>query len=123
MVQAAAWSSNPNNPPDFVDLPVRDGELQPLVRAKYLANSPLATLDQYYSNLKKYSAIAVEVGTEDGLAASNRQLDGAMTQLGVKHTFETYEGDHTNRVPQRIEMNVLPFFSNSLAFTAPRSRR
>ena len=121
MAQAAAWSSNPNNPPDFVDLPVRDGELQPLVRAKYLANSPLAMLDQHYSNLKKYSAIAIEVGTEDSLAASNRQLDGAMTQLGVKHTFETYDGDHTNRVPQRIEMNVLPFFAIELSFTAPRS--
>jgi S-formylglutathione hydrolase FrmB len=114
MAQAAAWSSNPNNPPDFVDLPVKDGELQPLVRAKYLANSPLAMLDQYYSNLKKYTAIFVEVGTMDTLAESNRQLDRAMTQLGVPHTFETYEGDHTNRVPERIEMNVLPFFSKTL---------
>jgi hypothetical protein len=44
-----------------------------------------------------------------------------MTQLGVQHTFETYEGDHTNRVPERIEMNVLPFFSKVLSFTASRS--
>jgi S-formylglutathione hydrolase FrmB len=90
--------------------------LQPLIRAKWIANSPLAMLDQYVTNLKKYSFIGLEVGTQDTLAASNRQLDQAMTNLGIKHTFQTYEGDHTNRVPQRFEENVLAFFSKSLAF-------
>jgi len=116
MAEAAAWSSNPNNPPDFVDLPVKDGEVQPLIRAKWIANSPLAMLDQYITNLKKYSYIGIEVGTQDGLAASNRQLDQAMTTFGIKHTFETYEGDHTNRVPQRFEENVFAFFSKALAY-------
>lgn len=60
------------------------------------------------------------LGGLDGLAASNRDLDKSMTQLGVPHTFETYEGDHTNRVRERIEMNVLPFFSKVLATTATR---
>jgi S-formylglutathione hydrolase len=119
MAEAAAWSSNPNNPPDYVDLPVKDGEVQPLIRAKWLANSPLAMLDQYITNLKKYSAIGLEVGTADGLAASNRQLDQAMTAFGIKHTFETYDGDHTNRVPQRFEENVFAFFSKALTFNAP----
>jgi len=119
LAEAQAWSANPNNPPDFADMPIKDGEVQPLVRQKWIANSPLAMVDQYYSNLKKYAFIGVEVGTMDGLAASNRQLDSLLTQLGVQHTFETYEGDHTNRVPERIEMNVLPFFSKALVFTTP----
>jgi enterochelin esterase-like enzyme len=121
LAEAQAWSANPNNPPDYADMPIKDGEVQPLVRQKWIANSPLAMVDQYYSNLKKYAFIGIEVGTMDGLAASNRQLDGVLTQLGVPHTFETYEGDHTNRVPERIEMNVLPFFSKSLSFAAPRA--
>jgi S-formylglutathione hydrolase len=120
LAEAQAWSANPNNPPDYADLPVQNGEVQPLIRQKWIANSPLAMLDQHYTNLKKYSAIAIEVGTMDGLAGSNRDLDKAMTQLGVQHTFETYEGDHTNRVPERIEMNVLPFFSKVLSFTPPK---
>jgi enterochelin esterase-like enzyme len=114
--EAAAWSSNPKNPPDFFDLPVKDGQPQPLIVAKWVANSPLAMLDQYITNLKKYHAIMGEVGTEDGLAASNRQMDQVLTDFGVTHTFETYEGNHTNRVPERIEMKVLPFFSNNLSF-------
>ena len=60
------------------------------------------------------------VGTQDGLAAANKQLDESFKTFSVAHTFETYEGDHTNRVPERIEQKVLPFFSNNLSFTAPR---
>jgi hypothetical protein len=62
----------------------------------------------------------VDVGTQDGLAASNRQLVELLADLKVPHTFETYEGDHTNKVAERIETKVLPFFSNNLSFTAPR---
>ena len=115
--QAAAWASNPNNPPNYFDLPVKDGMPQPLIVAKYAANSPLAMVDQYVTNLKKYHAIMGDVGTQDSLAASNKQLDQILTDFGVKHTFETYEGDHTNRVKERFELKVLPFFSSNLNFT------
>jgi enterochelin esterase-like enzyme len=118
--QAAAWASNPKNPPQFFDLPVVDGQLQPLIAAKYAANSPMVMIDQYATNLKKYKAIMSDVGTQDGLAASNRQLVEIMTSLGIPHTFETYEGDHTNRVAQRFELKVLPFFSANLSFAAGR---
>ena len=114
--QAAAWSSNPNNPPTFYDLPVVDGQPQPAIAAKWVANSPLAMVDQYLTSLKKYKSIMIEVGTQDTLAGSNRQLDESFTKFGIAHTFETYDGDHTNRVPARIEEKVLPFFSNNLAF-------
>ena len=115
--EAAAWSANPNNAPKYFDEPVKDGQLQPLIVAKWLANSPLAMIDQYVTNLKKYKAIAGEVGLQDTLKASNVQLDQMMSDLGLVHTFETYEGDHTNHVPQRIETRVLPFFSSNLSFT------
>jgi hypothetical protein len=117
---AAAFSPNPKNPPDFFDNPIKDGELQPLVVAKWAASSPLAMIDQYVTNLKKYHAIMGEVGTQDGLAAANRQLDQILTDFGVVHTFETYDGDHTNRVIERIDQKVLPFFSKSLSFSAKK---
>jgi S-formylglutathione hydrolase FrmB len=116
--EAAAWSPNPNNPPNYFDLPVENGQAKPLIVAKWIANSPLAMLDQYVSNLKKYRAIAGDVGTADGLMASNKQLAEALTSFGINHTFETYEGNHTNRIGERIEMKVLPFFSQNLNFSA-----
>lgn len=96
------------------------GELQPGIAAKWVANSPLVMVDQYLTSLKKYKAIALEVGTQDSLAGGNRQLDESLKSFSIAHTFETYEGDHTNRVPERIEQKVLPFFSNNLSFIAPR---
>ena len=112
--QAAAWAPNPMNPPQFFDLPTKDGQLQPLIAAKWVANSPLVMVDQYVPNLKTYRAIALDVGTQDSLGASNIDLDKALTRLGVTHSFETYEGDHTNRVRERFEAKVLPFFSQQL---------
>ena len=38
-----------------------------------------------------------------------------MTDFGIAHTFETYEGGHVDRVPERIEGKVLPFFSKNLS--------
>jgi hypothetical protein len=63
--QAAAWAPNPMNPPQFFDLPTRDGEIQPLITAKWVTNSPLVMVDQYVRNLKRYRAIAIDVGTKD----------------------------------------------------------
>lgn len=113
---AAAWSSNPNNPPTFYDVPVVDGEYNAAIGAKWYANSPLAMVDQYWSNLKKYKAIMVDVGLQDTLLNGNRDMDASLTRLGVKHVWETYEGDHTNRVRERFETRVLPFFSQNLEF-------
>jgi enterochelin esterase-like enzyme len=115
---AAAWSPNPKNPPLFFDLPVKDGKVRPDIVAKWVANSPMEMLDQYASNLSKYYAIAIEVGTKDSLMASNQQLDAAMTRLRIPHAFEEYEGDHTDHVKERIEKNVIPFFARHLVAPA-----
>ena len=122
LAEGAAWSPNPGNPPLYLDLPVKDGQLQPDVIAKWAANAPLAMVGQYIPNLKKYHAIAMEVGTKDGLRASNKQLEEMFTKFGVTHTYEEYEGDHTNKVFERIETNVLPFFSKNLSFDAEASQ-
>jgi S-formylglutathione hydrolase len=115
--EAAAWSPNPMNPPQFFDLPEKDGEFQPLVAAKWVVNSPLMMVEQYVSNLKKYHAIAMDCGLQDTLIASNKDLDQALVRLGVTHSFDTYEGNHTNRVKERFEAKVLPFFSDNLTFS------
>jgi enterochelin esterase-like enzyme len=71
-------------------------------------------VDQYAANLNRYYSLGVEIGTEDTLLASNRQLHEALTRLRVPHYYEEYQGDHTNKVRERIERNVLPFFAKNL---------
>jgi S-formylglutathione hydrolase len=118
LASAAAWSPNPKNPPLFLDLPIKDGKVRPDIVAKWVANAPLEMLEQHADNLRKYYAVAIEIGTSDGLLASNKQLHETMTRLRIPHHYEEYDGDHTNRVRERIERNVLPFFSKNLAAPA-----
>jgi S-formylglutathione hydrolase FrmB len=116
LARAAAWAPNPAKPPLYLDLPTKDGRVVAAVAEKFAANSPVAMLDQYVPNLKKYNAIALDIGLQDGLITSNRVMVEALTRFGIAHTFETYEGDHNNRIPQRLEEKVLPFFSRHLSF-------
>jgi S-formylglutathione hydrolase FrmB len=116
IASAAAWSPDPNNAPLYFDLPMLDGKPQPLIAAKWDANAPLAMLDQYVPNLKKFHAIALDVGTKDGLLTSMQDLDRNMTTFGIAHTFETYDGTHISGIQVRLEKNVMPFFSTNLFF-------
>jgi enterochelin esterase-like enzyme len=122
MAEAAAWSSNPKRPPLFFDQPTEDGKFRPEIAAKWVANSPLAMVDQYLGSLRKFKAIAMDVGLQDSLAGSNRQMDAALTQFDIAHTFETYEGTHTSNVKDRFEQKVLPFFSTNLSFDAVKAQ-
>ena len=115
LAEAAAWSPNPKNPPLFLNLPVKDGKPQPDVVAQWVANAPLAMLPQYVPNLRKLHAIAIDVGDKDGLSRSNRQLSEALSAFDIRNTFETYDGDHTNRIAERVRAKVLPFFSANLS--------
>jgi enterochelin esterase-like enzyme len=119
---AAAWSPNPSNAPDYVDLPVKDGQPQPAIVAKWHANSALAMVDQYIPNLRKYRAIGGDVGLQDNLLSTNQQMAQTLNAYGLNYKFETYEGDHTNRIADRVEMKLLPFFSQNLNFAAPKRR-
>jgi enterochelin esterase-like enzyme len=75
-------------------------------------------IDQYVSGLTAYYAIAIDIGTKDNLLGSNQKLHDAMVRLRIPHGYEEYDGDHTNRVRERIESHVLPFFSKNLAASA-----
>lgn len=113
---AASWSPNPTNAPFFLDLPVKNGEPQPMVTAKWAANAPLATLDQYVSNIKQLHALAFDAGSKDeSIAANNKILDSMLTSYQIPHTYEEYDGDHINRIAERIEQKMLPFFTANLS--------
>ncbi len=116
LARAAAWSSDPNSPPLFFNLPVKDGKAQSVIQAKWAANSLMVMLEQYAPSLKRMKAIAMSVGTQDALLPTNRDMDEALTKAGIAHTFETFEGDHNGQVGVNFETKVLPFFSNQLAF-------
>ena len=46
-----------------------------------------------------------------------------MTDYGIAHEFEIYEGTHTSRIAERLETKVLPYFTRTLSFERQKSRR
>ncbi|MGA2183641.1 MAG: alpha/beta hydrolase-fold protein [Bryobacteraceae bacterium] len=118
---AAAWSPNPKNPPFFLDLPVKDGRPQPAVEAKWAANAPLAMIDQHIPELKRLHAIALDAGSRDEpIATTVRDLDRILTDYGIPHAFEIYEGNHLDHIAERVGTKMLPFFSKNLTFERVR---
>ncbi|MGC2528681.1 MAG: alpha/beta fold hydrolase [Candidatus Acidiferrum sp.] len=116
LATAAAWSPDPKNPPLYLDLPMKDGAVQPDVLAKWAANAPLAFVDQYIGNLRQYRAIAVDVGDQDGLRLDTSKLHDALDNYGIANSFEVYEGTHTSKVADRFQNHVIPFFNKNLCF-------
>jgi S-formylglutathione hydrolase FrmB len=119
LASAAAWSPNPKNPPLYLDLPIGDNE--PAVLAKWTANAPLAFIDQYVAELRRYRAIAIDVGDQDGLRVDAGKLHDVLDRYEIANTFEVYAGTHTSDVAVRFQEHVMPFFSRTLSF-APVKR-
>jgi S-formylglutathione hydrolase FrmB len=114
LASAAAWSPNPKNPPLYLDLPI--GEQTQTVLAKWAANAPLAFVDQYVPELKRYRAISIDVGDQDGLRVDAGKLHDVLDQYGIANAFEVYPGTHTSDVAVRVQEHVMPFFSRTLSF-------
>lgn len=116
LAAASAWSPNPANPPLYLDLPMRDGVVRDDVLARWAANAPLAFLDQYVGNMRRYRAIRIDVGDRDGLKADAQKLHDGLDRYGIANGFEIYSGDHTSHIGVRFQEQVLPFFSAQLVF-------
>jgi enterochelin esterase-like enzyme len=114
----SAWSPNPKNPPLYMDLPI--GDQKQLVLAKWAANAPLAFVDQYIGNLRRYHAIAMDVGDQDGLRVDTGTLHTILESYGISNDFTIYSGTHTSAVAFRFQDFVMPFFSKNLSFEAPK---
>ncbi|REJ75996.1 MAG: esterase family protein [Acidobacteria bacterium] len=124
-----AFSPNPSKPPYFCDHPFKivDGRLVPSEPgfSKWAENSPIRMVPKYRENLSKLNALKFDSGYEDEfrfIPVNSRLLSLALTNNGIDHVFEEYNGDHRNRLwgrHGRIVNEVLPFVWDHIAPDAP----
>jgi S-formylglutathione hydrolase len=106
LARAAAWSPNAKRPPLYLDLPVL---------ARWSANATLAFVHQETGNLKRLKGIAFDAGDQDkSIAATCRELHGVLENYGIAHEYAQYEGNHVNRIAERVERQAIPFFTRML---------
>lgn len=117
MATSAAFVPNPKNPPLYLNLPSKDGEPRQDVINKIITNRTLTYVDQYILNLKKLKSIAIDARFQDrGISEATKTLYEVLDFYQIKHFYESYEGDPTNRIAERIQTKVLPFFTENLTF-------
>jgi enterochelin esterase-like enzyme/uncharacterized protein YciI len=117
LATSAAFAPNPQNPPFYLDLPAKNGEPRQDVINKIIANRTLSFVDQYIPNLKKLKAIAIDAGLQDrGISEATKSLHEILDSYQIPHVYESYEGDHLNRIAERIQTKALPFFTKNLTF-------
>jgi enterochelin esterase-like enzyme len=127
LAMTAAFSPDPSAPPLFVTFPFvrRDGRLvlNETAFARWVENAPLDMIPSHAAALKQLHGVMFDIGRSDQIVspAALVAIDSALTRAGVTHTFETYDGDHANRVGLRVATRVLPFFSRTLDFGEVRT--
>lgn len=123
MAQTAVYSPAPTSPPLFLDYPfeTRGNALLPDSAALAKWAPPLTQVERYAPALRRLR-IWFDAGESDGLTdipVNARALSEKLSTLGVEHLFEIYQGDHGNRIRERLESIVFPLFSLALSAKRP----
>ena len=130
--KAAAFSPNTKNHPFMCDLPwvYEDGEdvFKEMVWERWLSfslsNDDL--LHDYVSERDKIrnhpKALMFDLGSGDRYVNSNERFSVKLNERNIVHQFEVYDGNHLNRIHDRITKSMLPFFSENLAKAEKESK-
>ncbi len=117
----AAYAPNTSKPPLYIDMPaqlVGDRVVAvPSVVARWKAQAPLHLLDSLSNNLKTLLAFGFDAGRSDNfrdIPLLTPIIDSMLTSRKIAHRFELYDGDHSNRIAQRLPAIVLPFIDKAL---------
>ena len=81
---------------------------------EWLNHDVVEMAGQYLDALQSLRAIQFDCGDADGLQTPNLILSAQLKKLGVAHLYEKYPGDHVNKIRERVETRLLPFFSEFL---------
>jgi len=90
---------------------------------KWLVHDPYTMIDTLKSNLLQLTGLKFDCGTLDDLLNSNRIFAQKLTNESIPHSYVEYNGDHSNKIAERILDHMLPFFSDTLATVTTDLRR
>lgn len=104
---SAAFSPNLDNPPWYVDLPVdNSGDIIQDVFDRWMGHDPFTLIDTYEETLHEQN-IYFDCGSFDELqlAPHSEQFSDRLNELGITHTYESYSGNHSGMIAQRMEIS------------------
>ncbi|HUF88542.1 MAG TPA: alpha/beta hydrolase-fold protein, partial [Gemmatimonadota bacterium] len=125
LILAGMWTlllPDPDAPPFYHDPPVREegGRLvpDPSVAERIAAQLPLAQVADHVAALRSLRGLAVDsaFGDEYGhIPPAAKAFSDTLEALEVPHHYEIYDGDHRNRMRERMATTILPWIDQRLA--------
>jgi S-formylglutathione hydrolase len=112
---SVAMVPNTSEPPFYCDYMINSsGEFVLSVWQRLMPFDPYTSITTYEQNILQLTAIYIDCGDLDGNLQSNITFGNKLATIGIPGAFESYAGDHTNKLAERMESKVLPFFSKYL---------
>ena len=120
LAYGAAFAPAPQAGPPFVAYPIeRSGGLNAESYERFRAGygGLEAKVQRHTEALRALRGIGLDVGRNDHLAwipRGARRLSVLLAQAGIEHRLTEHDGGHLDRLGERIETEMLPFFSHVL---------
>jgi S-formylglutathione hydrolase FrmB len=105
---AQAWLPNPDNPPYFCDLPFKYVNGQPVIISERMSKIDMQSLFALArvnkTGLKQLKTVYFDCGKYDdlGMFEPNVMFHNHLSEMKIKHNFETYEGTHISHLYSRL---------------------
>ena len=82
--------------------------------SKWLEFDTLKLIETHFENLKLLNLLFIDCGNQDqyGIQYGSRKLTARLSQLGVNHTWQEFDGTHSS-IDHRLDIS-LPLLSKSL---------
>ena len=117
------FAPNPNSPL-LTDLPFgKSGDRLVAIQPgfdRWQSQMPIHMVADHVENLKRLRGLRFDSAFVDEFShipETSQELSRVLTEYGIDHTFEMYNGDHRNRLwgrEGRLYTELLPFFSDRL---------
>jgi hypothetical protein len=118
-----AFAPNPEKNAPYFDYFEPDADSEPEVEILDMWKNGLGGLSgevgSFKENLLDLNAIVLDYPKSSqtpGLSSGNGTLCAALYKAGIKHDEKVHVGDDDTDIPERIGSQILPFFSEQLAF-------
>lgn len=116
-----AFAPDPDRPPHYFEPIYRmegDSVLPTGAATRWEAAQPMATVADHAGALKRLRGLGFDSSFGDEFShipLSAEAFSDTLVALEVPHVYEVYEGDHRNRMSERLPGRILPWIDDRLS--------
>jgi len=93
-------------------------KVDPQAFSRMATNMPANMVFPLLPNIAQLKGIFIEYGAQENfphIVIGAQELSQRLSQAGISHTLEVFQGDHGNRIVERIHNHMLPWMSRQIA--------